>query len=133
MSKSIDKFLDSKIARLERIESIYGGFEKESDQYTYELLKELREYRQLKAAGLLLQLPCKIGDKAYIPAFGKVYEYNVSGFNVDVNGAWLIFLEYEYEDRTFTRNADTADIGKTIFFSQAAAEQELQALKEGTV
>lgn len=141
MDKSVDKFLDRKIDRLERIQSIYGGFEKESDKYTYELLKELREYRRLKAAGLLLRLPCKVGDTVYFT--DRKYDRENRKFVRFVRNGYVkaikfssrptkITIKYEDLDDRYGRyerlDIHASNIGKTVFLTKEEAEQ---ALKEG--
>lgn len=96
-----------------------------------ELIKELQEYRSLKADGKLVKLPCKVGDVVYeaninrniisiyritsIVVMSESRNYNwglISGIYSNING----FNEFA--------------LGKTIFLTREDAEK---ALKESVL
>ena len=109
--------LDAKIKNLqERIEKM--AFDDKAEvgvkflASTVSDLKELREYKQLEEQGLLLRLPCKVGDTVYHVVQGRIVEVS----NVD-----LFFLLLSVAENRFNNS---------VFLTQAEAEQKLKELKE---
>ena len=105
-------------------------------------MNELLEYRRLEEQGLLLRLPCKIGDDVYqIPSkvnydlnvlngyvgSNRVYHQKVSKI-VLVSDHW--YLECD-KDREYGTGRICLDIffGETWFLSQEEAEQKLESMK----
>lgn len=86
------------------------------------VFNRLAEYEDLEEQGLLLRLPCKVGDTIYRCGnhIKKVYEWYIERIKI-------YFDETVYIDNS--DNAFTADdFGKTVFLTREAAEA---ALKEG--
>ena len=97
------------------------------NSYDYKnlLLEKLGDYEDLEEQGLLLRLPCKIGDTVYsIANDGKIYPVKATREVRIVNGVLHIICEScRYSDLV-----SYDDIGKTVFLTQGEAEQKL---KEG--
>lgn len=75
-------------------------------------LEELKEYKQLEEQGLLLKLPCKIGDTVYV--IGCKYR----------NGTfekWINTGKFNY--------SDLEKLNNTVFLTKEEAEQELKRLE----
>lgn len=96
------------------------------------LAEKLKEYEDLEEQGLLLRLPCKVGDKVYIPGHkfpSEIWEICING-----NGVFANYVEYEYspELTELWDDGDFAikDIGKTVFLTQEEAEQALREMGE---
>ena len=96
-------------------------------------LEELKEYEELEEQGLLLKLPCKIGDYIYVleDVYGKgeleITEYRIECMRTGDNTS-LTFDALEHEEcLEFT--FESMDIGRTVFLSYAEAEQELKRLE----
>lgn len=103
-----------------------------------ELREKLKEYEDAEEDGLLLRLPCRVGDTLYMPweydermgvAVMAVYKIciNEHGFFVetDLDSDDDGFLEeYNYGEFSFS------DFGKTVFLTKAEAEQALAKMKE---
>lgn len=91
-----------------------------------EYLEELKRYRDLKEQGLLLRLPCKVGDTLYsIANDGKIYPVKATREVRIVNGVLHIICEScRYVDLV-----SYDDIGKTVFLTQAEAEQKLEEME----
>lgn len=54
--------------KLQDLKNAFNGLKAENKRLKFSnsvLEKELQEYRHLEEQGLLLKLPCKVGDKAY--------------------------------------------------------------------
>ena len=92
-------------------------------------LNKLAEYEDLEEQGLLLRLPCKVGDKVYKISRNKVKECEVVfvGISADEKCSYFNFVE-NYADGTFCRSYSEVFnvIGKTIFLTREEAEQKLK-------
>ena len=98
---------------------------------------KLAEYEDLEEKGLLLKLPCKMGDYMYDISLesntitpvrineiiiytlnNDTYSYQYNCCSFDAHGD--VYAEYE---------VDANDIGKTVFLTKEEAEQELKRLE----
>ena len=92
---------------------------------TVSYLKELKEYKQLEEQGLLLRLPCKVGTSVYMVAQdcgGDILDC----MRGDCEGCPYLYSfveENKFEAYMFE------DIGKTVFITQAEAEQKLKEME----
>ena len=75
------------------------------------VLRKLAEYEDLEEQGLLLRLPCKVGDTVYHVVQGRIVEVS----NVD-----LFFLLLSVAENRFN---------KTVFLTKAEAEQKLKEME----
>lgn len=88
-------------------------------------LEELKWYRDLEEQGLLLRLPCKIGDIIYAIDGKNIQTLEAKDDIALISGKVCIFAE----------NCHYADyisydmIGKTVFLTQAEAEQKLKEME----
>ena len=105
------------------------GFLDSSKLPSYESIYEkLRKYEDVEEQGLLLKLPCKVGDTVYVPHRGKIQEMIIQ--MVSWNGTSFFFSWtlnsgiYPWLDGFGDMN-----IGKTVFLTQAEAEQKLKEMK----
>ena len=97
-----------------------------------EYLKKLKEYKDLDGQGLLLRLPCKVGDKLYrITPYAKepiitthVLQINIKQF---FNGK--IIVRIDVMDKIGESCYFLDDIGKKIFLSRAEAEGKLAEME----
>ena len=76
-----------------------------------ELLEELKSYKDLEEQGLLVRLPCKVGDTVYHTVNNRILEVE----NVD-----LFFLLLSVAEGRF---------GRTVFLTREEAEKKLEELK----
>lgn len=101
-----------------------------------EALEELREYKQLEEQGLLLKLPCNVGDTVYTnfsmqgwymrkkdrPYKAKIVFVGINGadnfMNVDLGKGAMLSFKF-------------SDIGKTVFLTEQEAQSALEKMKEG--
>lgn len=101
------------------------------DAQTLLALKELKAYRDAEEQGLLLRLPCKVGDKVYADSncFG-VLEYEVD--EIIINGGKITFLCSAYStpigdcpsECLDEIEPDITDFGKLVFLTKEEAEQK---------
>lgn len=89
-----------------------------------EWLKELKQYRDAEEQGLLIKLPCKIGDTVYIIHNRvEIIEEQVFKIIQRINEPLKFRISiWEFEESEF---------GKTVFLTHEDAERALQALKGG--
>lgn len=100
-----------------------------------EYLKKLKEYEDLEEHGLLLRLPCKVGDKIFLDfaGFGKdIDEFTVKDFHLDCfeDGEVILFCDYESDDKTLAGQIDVMNFGKTVFLTREEAEARLRELMD---
>lgn len=83
--------------------------------------RKLKDYEDLEEQGLLLKLPCKVGDAVYEITGATVRSYD-----------WK-YLTYEnaYVHGTVFNLYRIYDIGKTIFLTREEAEKKLEELRGG--
>ena len=105
-----------------------------SDYPTRRIIERLAEYEDLEEQGLLLRLPCKVGD--------TIYRVN-TGAKEPVIKMRVLQVNYKqlHKDRVIIRidainDNDMGescylleDFGKTVFITQAEAEQRLNEME----
>lgn len=91
-----------------------------SDELLLEIANRLAEYEDMEEQGLLLRLPCKVGDTIYRcgDPIKKIYEWQIA--YVEVYEDETVFVDDS--DNTFVE----ADIGKTVFLTREEAEKALE-------
>lgn len=95
-----------------------------------ELREKLKEYEDAEENGLLVRLPCKLGDKIYYLAGKFILEFEVVEYNVSEDGVWLIYARFDDGNvDIYKRNFVTNDIGKTAFLNKAEAEAKLAKME----
>ena len=102
-----------------------------------EVMRKLAEYEELEEQGLLLKLPCKIGDTVY--AIDTIYEckHDYLDCPMDFPDAYQCEInckcEYEYEKLVVRpiifKFEMLKDFNKKVFLTKEEAEQELKRLE----
>lgn len=84
-----------------------------------------------KDKSLIIELPCKVGDEAYLisvkrysPLSYNLLKAKVIGFNINRNGIYNVGLKTLESDFTFTRH-----ISK-VYFDKSKAEAKLKELEK---
>ena len=90
-----------------------------------EYLEELKRYRDLEEKGLLLRLPCPIGTKVYNTTWWDDVTEKVK---VDGKTFYRTVPKHKVSKSTFSL-MDIYDFGKTVFLTQAEAEQKLKEME----
>ena len=103
------------------------------------LKSKLKNYKDLEEQGLLLRLPCKVGDTIWDNDFGKTVGFEVTGFSFgDMNEDYCddevkvfnqIIVYYKNSNGSITGSFAVSEIGKNVFLTQAEAEQRLKEIK----
>lgn len=81
-------------------------------------MEELKQYRIAEEQGLLLRLPCKVGDTVYKLWYANDIPYKVQAVTLRT----LYGIVAMMEDGVF---------GKRVFLTKEEAEQALAKMKEG--
>ena len=92
---------------------------------------KLKAYEDAEEQGLLLRLPCKVGDTVWIK--GDRFPAEVLATSLDEEGLFFEYVEYDrgYEITEVwdSGNFSADDIGKTVFLTRAEAEKALTEMK----
>ena len=101
------------------------------------LKSKLKNYKDLEEQGLLLRLPCKVGDTIYVNGIlgvGEVEEYKV--IRVDYHSNLATKRSEFYIEALLVSNPENSigfydkEIGKTVFLTKAEAEQKLKEMEQ---
>ena len=98
--------------------------------------KKLAEYEDLEEQGLLLRLPCKVGDTVYYISEGFIEPCTVETIFIsdytdkDGNCSYMAEIHFDREDCPYvSTEIYFTDIGKTVFLTQEEAEQKLKEME----
>ena len=92
-----------------------------------EWLEELKSYKEADEQGLLVRLPCKVGDTVYKITRFCSGEIRDCGYSYECSECpeYKPFIEYIEFKITILK-----DIGKTIFLTREEAEKKLKEIKK---
>lgn len=101
------------------------------------LLTKLGEYEDLEEQGRLIKLPCKIGDTVWDNDYGNPCAYTITGFSVGTGENYIdepvsskeVVYYYSNYSGTITGSFAVSELGKTVFLTQAEAEQKLKEME----
>ena len=91
------------------------------------MIKKLATYEDLEEQGLLVRLPCKVGDGLYCIVNGKVKKLKVHSFGVP--DFEITDIEFKYVDG-FKIVRFVGEVGKTVFLTREEAEKKLEEMKK---
>ena len=103
---------------------------------TKRIIERLAEYEDLEEQGLLLRLPCKVGDTIYVNGIlgvGEAEEYKV--IRVDYHSNLATKRSEFYIEALLVSNPENSigfydkEIGKTVFLAKEEAEQKLKEME----
>ena len=82
-------------------------------------MEELKQYRIAEEQGLLLRLPCKVGDTLWwVDVFGDLRSSEVNSMFIEQGIDGLVI-------ETLICNINAREIGKTVFLTKEEAEEAL--------
>lgn len=94
-------------------------------------IDKLGEYEDAEENGLLVRLPCKVGDLLYEAGESEIYTYIVDEIHVEQDSEVIVYaFEYDAELHRVYQNGykyDNCDFGKTVFLTCEEAEQVFKA------
>ncbi len=102
-----------------------------------DLRERLKEYEDLEEQGLLLRLPCNIGDTVWDNDYGKPCAYTITGFSFGTGEGYIdepisekeVVYYYSNYSGSITGSFAVSEIGKTVFLTKAEAEQKLKEME----
>lgn len=110
--------------KLQDLKNAFNELKEENKRFKFSnsmLEKELQEYRQLDEQGLLLKLPCKVGDTIYLLDYEerKFDEATVEEIMIDSEG---LFINTDYANYLHTKL-------EYVFLTKAEAQTALEKMK----
>ena len=90
-------------------------------------LKELKSYKEAEEQGLLVRLPCKVGEKLWCIVNSAIRELRVHHFDMPAFGTTDIVFRYA---DGFKLERFVGEIGKTVFLTREEAEKKLDEMNE---
>ena len=128
---------------MERLTERYGiAPDGESDvwvkQHDYiSAARKLCDYEDLEEQGLLVRLPCKVGDMVWHNIFGYPESYEIKAFSYGYCDSYVksdiedqIIFYYENYSGLITGAFPMSEIGKTVFLTREEAEKKLEEMKK---
>lgn len=107
----------------------------QEEQYA-EWLEELKSYKEAEEQGLLVRLPCKVGDMVWDNDFGYPESYEIKAFSYGYCDSYVepdiedqIIFYYENYIGSITGAFPMSEIGKTVFLTREEAEKKLKEMK----
>ena len=101
-----------------------------------ELLEELKSYKEAEEQGLLVRLPCKVGDAVWDNNFGYPKLYEIKAFSYGYCDSYVepdiedqIIFYYENYSGSITGAFPMDEIGKTVFLTREEAKKKLGEIK----
>ena len=94
----------------------------EEHEQLAEWLEELKSYKEAEEQGLLVRLPCKVGDTMY-DIVGKplrIVEHKVDAFHIDKKGFHLQIINGVLEKKQEAK----------VYFSREEAKKKLEEMKK---
>ena len=96
--------------------------------YIQQVFKKLADYEDLEEQGLLVRLPCKVGDTVYVPTRNFVSELRITMVSVNMHEAYFSWML----NSGIYPNLDgfsKSKLGKSVFLTQEEAEKKLDEMK----
>jgi hypothetical protein len=96
-----------------------------SDANYNEVINKLAAYEDAEEQGLLVRLPCKVGDMTYVVWNSSIYPENPPAVRED-HITQVKFTKKGYAFKTWRGWYHKSDIGKTVFLTHEEAEAALK-------
>nr|DAM77815.1 MAG TPA: hypothetical protein [Caudoviricetes sp.] len=93
----------------------------------YDVMNALADYEDLEEQGLLVRLPCKVGDILFRinkGARNPIIKMKVSHITIKSKSYSIKAIEEDYGEVLFSNNV----IGKTVFLTREDAEKKLEEM-----
>lgn len=107
-----------------------------SGEYLYHAIEKLATYEDLEEQGLLVRLPCKVGDTVWDNDFGYPESYEIKAFSYGYCDSYVepdiedeIIFYYENYNGSITGAFPMSEIGKTVFLTREDAEKKLEEIQ----
>lgn len=102
------------------------------------ILEKLVDYEEAEEQGLLVRLPCKVGDTVWDNDFGYPESYEIKAFSYGYCDSYVepgigiedeIIFYYESSIGSITGAFPMSEIGKTVFLTREEAVNKLEEMK----
>nr|DAV63003.1 MAG TPA: hypothetical protein [Caudoviricetes sp.] len=107
--------------------------------FAEKILTKLADYEDLEEQGLLVRLPCKVGDMVWDNDFGYPESYEIKAFSYGYCDSYVepdteiedeIIFYCENYTGSITGAFPMSEIGKTVFLTREEAEKKLEDKKK---
>lgn len=101
--------------------------------------EKLAEYEDLEEQGLLVRLPCKVGDMLWYNILGYTESYEIKAFSYGYCDGYIeageeigdeIIFYCENHTGSIIGSFPMSGIGKIVFLTREEAEKKLEAIKK---
>lgn len=108
------------------------------DEGNFKVAEKLATYEDLEEQGLLVRLPCKVGDTVWDNDFGYPEPYEIKAFSYGYCDSYVepgigtedeIIFYYENYTRSITGAFPMSEIGKTVL-TREETEKKLEEMKK---
>lgn len=93
-------------------------------------IDKLGELEDAEESGLMVRLPCKVGDLLHEAGESEIYTYIVDEIHVEQDSKVIVYaLEYDADLHRVYQNGyryDNCDFGKTVFLTREEAESAIK-------
>lgn len=100
------------------------------DEDNFKAIKKLADYEDLEEQGLLVRLPCKVGDTVYVKLSAycktKYAEAQVRDYTHFISCGFCVVVTSEKFDK---QSIPFSEFGKSIFLTREEAEKKLEEIK----
>lgn len=117
-------------------EEFWTSAKEPDDEEIDKVYEKLKQYEDLEGQGLLLRLPCNVGDPVWDIDFGRPCRYEVTGFSFgNLNEDYCedevtvfnpIVVYYTNSNGSMTGRFAMSEIGKTVFLTREEAALHMQ-------
>ena len=100
------------------------------------MITKLGDYEDAEEQGLLIKLPCKVGDVVWDNDFGTPFAYTITGYSFGTADDYIDEPVKEdelilyYSGGGITGSFASSTIGKTVFLTKEEAKQALKQMGE---
>lgn len=105
----------------------------------YDVMDALAEYEDLEEQGLLVRLPCKVGDMLWYNILGYTESYEIKAFSYGYCDGYIeageeigdeIIFYCENHTGSIIGSFPMSGIGKIVFLTREEAEKKLEEMKK---
>ena len=94
------------------------------DKHEPKAIEEIADH--LLANGVVVP-PCKVGARVYSIACGKIYEWDIASYTVDLEGKSFLNVAFMGANCLYRNTYRIEDIGETVFLTREEAEAKLRS------
>lgn len=109
------------------------------DEDNFKAIKKLADYEKLEEQGLLMRLPCRVGDTVWDNDFGYPELYEIKAFSYGYCDGYIeageeirdeIIFYCENHTGSIIGSFPVSGIGKTVFLTREEAEKKMEEMKK---